>query len=173
MPRVPPLCFTRKLLGRYILFASRMSYVRTYPRWGTDFLLVACSMSTGNRYVPKRKHSTAKQHNKNNKNETAIRKEKNVPVPSRVISFCLVGTPYTRSKRRRGKIEQKRFSLSLVRRPPLSRPSRSRFGPGRAFPPLCHSEPRRPPHVKPGAHRGPRSPARQSWCLECVALSDF
>ena len=26
---------------------------------------------------------------------------------------------------------------------------------------LCHSEPRRPPRVKPGAHRGRRSPARQ------------
>ena len=75
-----------------------------------------------------------------------------IPVPSRVIIFCLIGTPYTRSKseRKKKKIKQK-SSLSLVRRPPLSRPSRNRFGPGKAFLPVCHSELRRPPHVKPGA----------------------
>ena len=34
-------------------------------------------------------------------------------------------------------------------------------------PSATSSEPRRPPRVKPGLHRGPRSPARQCWCSDC------
>ena len=46
----------------------------------------------------KRKHSTAKQHRKNNENDTEFsnfRKEKQSLVPSCVIMFYLIGTPYT------------------------------------------------------------------------------
>ena len=47
-----------------------------------------------------------------------------------------------------------------------------RFGPGKSSLPPCHSsEPRRLPRVKPGAHRGRRSPTRQCWCSDCGALS--
>ena len=74
-----------------------------------------------------------------------------------------------RSKRKKN--EQKSVSLSLVSRPTVSRRPRHRFGPGKAFLPLCHNESGRPPRVKPGAHHGLRSPARQSWCSDCVALS--
>ena len=80
-----------------------------------------------------------------------IPERKKTPAPSRVIMSCLIGTPYTGQKEKKIKIEQQSFSLSLVRRPPLSRPSRNRFGPGKAFLPPCHSEPRRPLHVKPVA----------------------
>ena len=164
MPRVPPQCFRRKRLGSHIRFASRMSYVRTYPRSGTCFLLLIPAMliSVLVQYGRKRKHNTAQQHSINIENETKQLGKNEIPVPSRVNIFCLIGTPYTRSERKKKKIEQKSFSLSLVRRPPVSRPSHNRFGSGKAFPPLCHSEPRRPPHVRSGAHRGPRSPARQS-----------
>ena len=62
-------------------------------------------------------------------------------------------------------------SLSLVCRPPLLRPPRHRFGPGKSFLTLCHSQPRRPARVKAVAHRGRRSPARQRWCSNCAAPS--
>ena len=95
---------------------------------------------------------------------------KKVPVPSnvRVLTFCLIGTPCTDQKRKKS---NSRASLSLVRRPSISRPPHHRIGPGKDFLSLCHSEPRLPLRVKPGAHRSPRSPARQSWCSDCVALS--
>ena len=63
------------------------------------------------------------------------------------------------------------ISLSLVCRPPLSRSPRHRFGPSKAFLTLCHSEPRRPPRVKSGAHRGRCLPARQRCYSDGVALS--
>ena len=120
--------------------------------------------------VRKRKHSAAQQHRQNNENETGnFGKKKKSPFPLMKIFFCLIGAPCTGEKLK--KIEQQSFSLSLVCRPPLSRPPRHRFGPGKAFLPLGHGEPRRPPRAKPSAHRGPRSPARQSWCSDSVALS--
>ena len=77
-------------------------------------------------------------------------------------------------RRKEGRIKKscaQSFSLSLVRRPPVSRPPHHRFCPGKAFLPLCHSEPGRPPRVKPRAYRGHRSPARHSRCSDCVSLS--
>ena len=120
--------------------------------------------------VRKRKHSTARQHRKNNQNNEAEKfgKKKQSPSPREII-FCLIGTPCTGQRHK--KIVQQRFSLSLVRRPALSLPPRHRFGPGKAFLPLCRGEPRRPPRVKPGAHRGRRSPARQCCCSDWVPPS--
>ena len=120
-------------------------------------------------YVRKRNHSTAQQHSKNNEKTPENSRKRKKNVPSRVIIVCLIGIPYSlhsqhRSNRKKEKNEQKSSSLSLVRCPPLSRPSRNRFGPGKAFLPLCYSEPLRPSREKPGACRGPCSPARQSWC---------
>ena len=51
---------------------------------------------------------------------------KNSPSPH-VIIFCLIGTHRSKKK----KVEQQSLSLNLVRRPPLSRPPRHRFGPGK------------------------------------------
>ena len=114
-------------------------------------------------YVRKRKHSTAQQFTAKTMNMKPKISERKIPVPSCVIIFCLIGTTYTRSERRKEKKRtEELLSHSLVGRPPLSLPSRNRFGPGKAFLPLCHSEPHRSPHVKPVAYRGPRSPARQS-----------
>ena len=45
-----------------------------------------------------RKHSRVQQHSKNNENETENLERQKIPVPSRVTIFCLIGTPYTRSK---------------------------------------------------------------------------
>ena len=81
-----------------------------------------------------------------------------MPVPPHVTIVCPWNTVHWSKKKQ---IEQQSFSLSLLRRPPLSRPLRRRFGRGKAFLPLCHSDPRRTPRVKPGAHRYPRSPAQR------------
>ena len=166
MPRVPPPCFRSQGKTARTPHTLRVAdVVRTYiPQVGYYYLylfssfdmLYVCTVCTKK---AKAQHGTAA---KTMKMKPKTRKGKKIPVPFRVIFFCLIGTPYTRPKRRKEKIAQKSFSLSLVRRPPLSRPPRHRFGPGKAFITLCHSEPRRPPRVKPGAHRGPRSPARQS-----------
>ena len=94
---------------------------------------------------------------------------KKISRPPHAIMFCLSGAPCTGQKRRKSKHQS--FCLSLVHRPPLSRPPRHRFGPGKAFLTLCHSEPRRPPRLKPGSHHGRRSLAPQCWCSDCVALS--
>ena len=129
-------------------------------------MLYVCTVCTKK---AKAQHGTAA---KTMKMKPKIRKEKKIPVPSRVIIFCLIGTPYTRSKRRKEKNRTEEL-LSQPRTPPaplatISQPIRS----GQSFPPsLPHSEPRRQLHVKPGAHRGPPSRARQSRCSECVALS--
>ena len=125
-------------------------------------------------YVPAmyEKESTAR-HSSNTANtmkmKPKISERKKIPVPSHVVIFCLIGTPCTSQRRKKNK--QQSFSPSLVCRRPLSRPPLHRFGPGKAFLRLCHSEPRRPPRVKPGAHRDPRSPARHCWCSDCVRLS--
>ena len=60
-------------------------------------------------YARKRKQSTTQQHSGNNESENDFFTERNNPVPSDVIICC----------------------------PPLSRPPRHRFGPGKAFLPLC------------------------------------
>ena len=104
-------------------------------------------LAAAEQYVRKRKHSTSQQQQKNNENET-----------EKIGKKCLIGTPCTGRKTRQ-KNEQS-FSPSLVRRPPASRPPHLRFGAGKAFLTLCHSQPRRPPRVNPGAHRGRRSPAQ-------------
>ena len=138
----------------------RMHAVRTYiyPRWGAYFLILICCMYEGE--STSRPSSTATTMQIIPKFPT----RKTIFVPSHVIIFCLIGTPMHRSNgQKKKKNEQPSFSLSLVGRSPLSLPPRHRFGPGKAFLPLCHSsEPRRPTRAKPGAHRGPRSPARQS-----------
>ena len=109
-------------------------------------------------------HGTAAQQH--NENETG-KSGKKIPVSS-----CTIFWPDwdTLPRSNRGKIEHQSFSLSLVR-PPVSRPSHHRLDPSKMSPPLCHSEPRRPPCVGPSAHRCPRLPARQSWCSDCVAPS--
>ena len=76
-----------------------------------------------------------------------------------------------RSAGQQKKMNSRASLTALYAAPPRSRPPCHRFGPGKAPLPLRHSEPRRPPRVKPGAHRGPRLPARQCWCLYCGALS--
>ena len=119
-------------------------------------------------YVRKRKHSTAQQHRKITKRKPKKLERKKKSPSAYIIIFCLIETPSTGQKIKN--IEQQ-SSLSLVRRPPLSRPPCFRFGPGKAFLTLCQSEPRRPPRVKPGAHHGRRSSAQQCWCSDCVALS--
>ena len=140
----------------------RMHAVRTYiPQVG--YLFYCFDMYERGR------QSAAQQHSKNNENETKRCGKKYISPFAHVIMFCLIETPCTGQKRK--KIEQQSFSLSLVRRPPFSRPPRHRCGPGKASLPICDSEPRRPPRVKPGAHRGPRSPARQCWCSDCVHSS--
>ena len=97
-----------------------------------------------------------------------MRGKTKIPVSFHVIFLCWLEHLAPVKKK---KIVQQSFSFSLVRHPPVSRPPHHRFGPGEAFLPLCHSEPRRPFRVKPGAHRGRRSPARQCWCSDCVTLS--
>ena len=151
MTRTPPPCFRRKQFGRHKSFAPRMLLpatlahmpdVRKYPMQGSIFLA---------------QHATAApQKQKKNEIENFGEKKKS-PSPFHVILFCPFGTPCTGQKVEKNK--QQSFSLCLVRRPPLSRPPRHRFGPGKVVLSLCHSEPRRPPRVKPGDHRGPRSPA--------------
>ena len=138
MPTVLPPSFRRKQLGRHIRFASRvvagrtspstlahMPYVRIHPRSGNPFpllirllyvLLVYERESTG------RHSSTAKTIKM--KPEKLGRQPKN-PSPHEII-FCLIGTPCTGQKMK--KIVQQSFYLSLVSRPPLSRPPRHRFG---------------------------------------------
>ena len=123
MPRVPPPCFRRKLLGSHTSVAD---VVRTYiPQVGYLFssfdTWYALRLYS---HVRKRKHSTAQQYSKNNENETEKLGGKIIPIPFRAIIFCLIGTPYTRSKRRRKKNEQKSFSLSASH---AARPSRDRL----------------------------------------------
>ena len=84
---------------------------------------------------------------------------------------CNYFPPDCNTLHRSKNISNSRASLSLVRSLPLSRPPRYRFGPGKTSLPLCHSEPRRPPRVKPGAHHGPRSAPRHCCCSDCAALS--
>ena len=70
-------------------------------------------------YVRKRrKHSTAQQLRKTSVNETEKFGKKKNPQSSRVIIFCLIGTPCT-GKKKQKKLQQS-FSLSLV----AARPSR-------------------------------------------------
>ena len=82
---------------------------------------------------------------------------KKIPVLSHVIIFCLIGKPCTCQN----KIKTNGRASLLASYP------------GKAFPTLCQSEPRRPTGVKPGAHRGRRSPARQCCCSDFVALCGF
>ena len=172
MPRILPPCFRRKQLGRHIRFISLAVVVRTYVR--THIPQVGYLFSSFDMlYVrKKRKHSTALQHSKNNVTDTEQLGRKKIPRPSRVIIFCVIGTPCTGKKKQQKK--QQSFSLRLVCRPPVSRPPRHQFGPGKAFFTLCHSEPRRPPRIKPGAHRGRLWPARQccsDWVPPSVIFS--
>ena len=129
--------------------------LRAYiPQVGTYFLLLICFMYE--RESTARQSSTAKTMKvKPNKSE-----RNKIPAPSHLIIFCLLGTPCTGQKE---KNRTASFFFRLVRRTPVSRPPRHRFGPGKASLSLCHGEPRHPPCVKSGAHRGPRSPARQCW----------
>ena len=109
-------------------------------------------------------------HRKNNENEaTGISERKKIPSPLSCNHFSLIGSPCTGQKKR---FEQQSFYLSLVQRPPVTRPLRHRLGPGKAFVPLCHCcESCHSSHFKLGANRGTRSPARQCWYSDCVALS--
>ena len=77
-------------------------------------------------YVRKRKYSTPQQHSKDNENDSGKFGKKKYHHPLS-CNYCLPdwNTLYPVKKKKVEKLEQKRFSLSLVRRPPLSRPSRS------------------------------------------------
>ena len=117
---------------------TRSHAVRTYiPQVGYLFssldMLYVCTC------IYEERESTARHSSKNNENETEDFGKKNeFPVPSPVIMFCLVGTPYTRSKTRNKKNRTEEL-LSQPRTPPtLSGPPRHRFDPAKAFLTLCH-----------------------------------
>ena len=57
--------------------------------------------------------------------------------------------PYIGHNRKKENIEYQSFSLSLVRRPPLSRPPHHRLDPEKAFLHLYQSDPQCLPHVRP------------------------
>ena len=139
---------------------SHMPYVPTYSRYSTYFLVLT--------YCMHERQSTARNSSaaKTMKMRSKISERKTTPRPLSCNHSSLIEAPCTG---RNLKTNQS-FSLGLVRRPP-SRPPRHRLGPDQAFLPLCHSEPCRPPRVKPGSHRGPPSPARHFLCSDLVALS--
>ena len=166
--RTPGTPHTLRVRGGSARYA-RSHVVRAYiPQIGYIFsfsnMLAACMYETESTAPHS---STAKTMQI--KLKTLERKQRNAP-PRAKIS-CLIGTYYIGQAEINKKLNS-RASLSAsyaVR--PLSRPQRHRFGPGKAFLTLCHSEPCHPPRVKPGAHRGCRSSAWHCWCSDCVALS--
>ena len=176
LPSVSPPCFGRKHLGRQIGFASRpvhpatlahMPYVRT-PRVEQ----LCCSCNTSKLYIQeKAQHGTVQQHRQNNgKQKLNIPARKNKS-PSLQMKNKPPRLEHLAPVKNENNSNSQSFSLNLIRRPSPSRPPRHRFGRVKPFLLLCHSEPRRPPRVKPCAHRGSRSPARQCWCSDCVNLS--
>ena len=120
----------------------------------------------------KAQHGTAAPQN--NGNETKKnRKEKNsYPFPLMylvIFSAWLDGTPCP-GKKKQKKLERLSFSPSLVRRPPVSRPPHHRFGTDKALPfPASVSAVARLRESR-CSRCGPRSPARQRWCSEFLAL---
>ena len=109
------------------------------------------------------------RHRKNNENQTEKFGKKKKSRPLSRNNFCLIGTPSNSQERKK---TNSRASLLASY---ADRPSRDHLATDsvrvRFSSLFYHSEPRRPPHVKPGAHRAPRSPARQCWCSGCVCLS--
>ena len=169
MPRVPPPCFRKKHLRRQLgchMYASRRG-CRTYahtPQVGYHCLYLFSSFDM--LYLEflysmyQESESTARHSSENNENTTENSERKKNPRPLSCNGFLPDRNTLHPVEKKKQKIAQKSLSLSLVRRPPLPRPPRHRFGPGEAFNTLCHNQPRRPARVKPGAHRRRRSPAR-------------
>ena len=122
----------------------------------------------------KAQHGTAAPQNNENETEN-IGKKTQSPSPHENKFLSDWDTLHRSKNQAIKKNVQQSFSLSLIRRPPLSRPTRHRFGPGKVFLTLCHSQPRDPPRVKRGAHCGRRSPARQCcysvWVPPSVIIS--
>ena len=143
----------------------RMPYVCAYPRQGTYFLLL---IYTWYAVFTKEKaqHGTAQQHRKTIENETKqVGKKKNLRLLLRnklLPEWNILHRPKKKKKNSKAflsasytaRLSRDHLTTDLVR-VKLSSLSATVI----------------PPRLKPGAHRGPRSPAQQSRCSACVALS--